>query len=336
MSEPHTCSEPAGEPTDPVVSVIIPAHNAAGTLAETLRSARAQTYTPLEIIVVDDGSTDLTQEIAHRQAEKDARIRVFAQRQRGPGAARNLGIHAAKGVLIAPLDADDLWRPSKIERQVAAIQAGGERVGLAYTWFALIDVKGRILSTGHRPTQSGDVLQACCRGNLIGNGSGALMRKSAILECGGYDETLEGCEDWKLYTSIAERYRYAVVPEHLTGYRQSNHNLTSDVAMIRRSAELVLEQFAHRYPQFEQELREMKCDLYHWLLRRGLQAYRLSQTLQIALALWRFDRRFAFRSLLALPLDWLRSQRPMHEPQARRKGARAALPSYFLVNPVQG
>jgi glycosyltransferase involved in cell wall biosynthesis len=311
---------------DELVSVIVPAYDAAATLDSTLRSARAQTYADLEIIVVDDGSMDATPKIAHQHASDDARVRIIERTHRGPSAARNVGIAVAAGSLIAPLDADDLWRPTKIERQVAAMHAGGPRVGLVYTWFALINPQGRILSTGHRPTHSGNVLQACCRRNLVGNGSGALMRKTAILECGGYDESLHGCEDLKLYTAIAERYDYAVVPEHLTGYRQSDDNLTSNIEMIRRTAEVVQAELAVRHPQFHAELRAMRCDLYHWLLRRGVAAGRLTDTLRIAAALCKLDLRFASRSLLSLPLDILAGDRSATQPLA----------PYFLADQARG
>jgi glycosyltransferase involved in cell wall biosynthesis len=324
--------------TDEVVSVVIPAFNAASTLDETIRSARAQSYAPIEILVVDDSSTDITHKIASRHAREDSRIRVLRQAHRGPSAARNLGIAQAKGSLIAPLDADDLWRPTKIERQVAAMRAGGPRVGLVYTWFALIDGGGRILSTGHRPVHSGEVLRACCRRNLVGNGSGALMRKSAVIECGGYDESLEGCEDLKLYAAIAARYHFAVVPEHLTGYRRTNQNLTSHVAMLRRSADVVLAELEQRYPQFYAELHDMKCDLYHWLVRRGFAARRLTDTLQIAHALWRLDRRFAFRSLVAVPTDLLacsRLARTLTSAPSGRRSGRFSMPPDFLADQTQ-
>jgi glycosyltransferase involved in cell wall biosynthesis len=322
---------------DEVVSVIVPAYNAAGTLDNTLRSARAQTYTDLEIVVVDDGSTDSTRQIAHRHASEDLRVRVIECPHRGPSAARNSGISAAAGSLVAPLDADDLWRPTKIERQVAAIRAGGPRVGLVYTWFALIDPAGRILSTGHRPTQSGDVLRACCRRNLVGNGSGALMRKTAVLECGGYDESLDGCEDLKLYTAIAERYHFAVVPEHLTGYRQGDHNLTSNIEMIRRTAEVVQTELALRHPQFHAELHAMRCDLYHWLLRRGVAAGRLTDTLRVAAALCRLDFGFASRSLLSLPLDILGNRHAAHDlSHSADRGAGMPPAPYFLTDEARG
>jgi glycosyltransferase involved in cell wall biosynthesis len=285
------------------VAVIIPVYNAAAFLGETLRSALTQSYPATEIIVVDDGSTDHSLQIAHTCARGDSRVQVLQQSQRGPSAARNRGIAESRSDLIAPLDADDLWRPTKLERQVQAMRTGGSRIGLVYTWFALIDDKGRVRSTGHRPMSCGEVFRECCRRNIVGNGSGALMRKSAILECGGYDEHLRGCEDYKLYTAIAERYLFGIVPEHLTGYRQTNHNLTSDIDMIRQSADLVLAELEKRHPEMRREIRQHKRELCHWLLRRGASAQDLGGVLRALRAIWKLGWLYALRSFATLPKD---------------------------------
>ncbi|MET0660065.1 MAG: glycosyltransferase [Steroidobacteraceae bacterium] len=300
----------------PLVSVIIPAYNASATLDETLHSARAQTYSPLEIVVVDDGSTDATAAVASRHAACDGRVRVLRRDHRGHAAARNTAIAAARGTLIAPLDADDLWRPRKIELQVAALQTGGQRVGLVYTWFASVDEKGRIRSTGHRPTDAGEVLRNCCRRNLVGNGSGALMPKHVILECGGYDEALDGCEDLKLYTAIAARYHYAVVPEHLTGYRQSNANVTSNVGRMHRDADRVIAQLEREHPQFLAELGEMRLSVYEWLFSRAVLAGRVQDAARLLRALWSRDRSQSLLCLISAPKiaamrSWYRTGRPL-------------------------
>src|SRR5215211_6980478 len=106
----------------PVVSVVIPAYNARTTLAATLDSARSQSFRDLEIIVVDDGSTDETLSVAKAAAASDARIIVLTRPNGGVAASRNLGIHSARGEYIAPLDADDIWHPTKIEKQVRVLR----------------------------------------------------------------------------------------------------------------------------------------------------------------------------------------------------------------------
>jgi glycosyltransferase involved in cell wall biosynthesis len=301
---------------DETVAVVVPLYNAARYLDKALLSALNQTYPPAEIIVVDDGSTDNSLQIATERSRRDSRIRLLQQAHRGPGAARNMAIAQARSELIAPLDADDLWQPTKLERQVEILRQGGASVGLVYTWFARIDGSGNIRSTGHRPMASGEVLRDCCRSNLVGNGSGALMRKSAILECGGYDESLPGCEDYKLYVAIAERYRFALVPEHLTGYRQTNENLTSNVAMMLRSADIVLSDLKQRHPEMASPIREHRLELCHWLLRRGFLARDFSAALRVFRAMWRIDRSYALRSLATLPKDLAGFDRSSRASQA--------------------
>src|SRR5215475_4737819 len=117
-------------PGNDAVTVVIPAYNAEATLDETLRSVRSQTHRALEILIVDDGSSDGTPEVALAHAAADPRVRLIQQSNGGVAAARNRGIEEARATLIAPVDADDLWAPTKIERQVAALHRGGPRVAL--------------------------------------------------------------------------------------------------------------------------------------------------------------------------------------------------------------
>src|SRR5688572_14797440 len=126
----------------PSVSVIIPAYNAEGTLADTLRSVSRQTYELLDIIVVDDGSTDQTARIAAKFAAGDSRIRVFTKENGGVASARNYGIGHARGEYVAPIDADDVWHPTKIEKQVDVAVRADDRLGFVYSFFRRIDAQG--------------------------------------------------------------------------------------------------------------------------------------------------------------------------------------------------
>lgn len=264
-----------------LVSVIIPAYNAAHMIDRTLDSVRAQTWRDLEIVVVDDGSTDGTAEHVRRHAQEDARVRLITQQNGGVARARNLGIAESKGDLIAPVDADDLWRPDKIARQVEALDAGGPEIGLVYCWFAVIDDQDRIMSYGDRSRDEGDVLRRMCLGNLVGNGSAPLMRREAVLAGGGYDPELkaqgaQGCEDLKLYIAIAERYRFAVVPDFLLGYRWTAENMSSDGRQMLRSFDLVMEPLRARYPDFAPDFQQGRIYMLEWLLQRALNYGRLA------------------------------------------------------------
>jgi len=120
-----------------LVSVIIPAYNAARFIRRTLVSVLAQTHPDLDVIVVDDGSVDETVSIVEAIARDDPRVRLFRQKNSGVSAARNAALSVARGAYIAPLDADDLWHPAKLEKQLAVFANRPANVGLVYCWFAV-------------------------------------------------------------------------------------------------------------------------------------------------------------------------------------------------------
>jgi glycosyltransferase involved in cell wall biosynthesis len=245
-----------------LVTVVVPAYNAAATLGETLLSVRTQTYESLEIIVVDDGSADSTAQIVERHMRDDSRVTLIRHpTNRGVAAARNTAIAAGKGELIAPVDADDLWHPLKIGKQVEAMRRGGRKVGLVYTWSALLDAQSRVTALATQYLHEGDVLTTLCEFNMVGNGSSPLMRTEAVRQVGGYDSSLaglnaQGCEDWALYLAIAERFEFAVVPEYLTGYRRLTTSMSNDFGQMWRSFSLVEEKARARRPDLGPHLRE--------------------------------------------------------------------------------
>lgn len=206
----------------PLVSVIVPAFDAAATLAETLASAAAQSCREIEIVIVDDGSRDQTAALAAAFCAREPRARLLRQANRGASAARNAGLAAARGEFVAPLDADDIWHPDKLARQLEAIGAGA---GFAYCWMRDIDTAGVVWRDGPRPTHAGPVYLRMLADNFVGNGSALLVRRAAALAVGGYDESLhrrggEGSEDMLFQLALAERCAAAVVPAYLVGYRR--------------------------------------------------------------------------------------------------------------------
>lgn len=250
-----------------LVSVVIPAYNAAATLDETLRSVRSQTHRALEIIVVDDGSTDRTRMVAERHAAVDHRVQVISQANAGVAAARNTGWNRARSELIAFIDADDLWAPTKIERQVQALLAGNERIGLVYCWSMRINSLSEIIRVQNHATWDGDVLNRIVSSNFIGNGSAVLIRREALIHANGFDSRLrgagaEGCEDLLAYYRIAERYHFAVVPEPLVGYRHLPNSMSSNRISMLRSWLLVFDEMIARHPE------------HSHALESGLNAYR--------------------------------------------------------------
>lgn len=135
---------------DALISVVIPVHNGERFICRTLESALSQTYKALEIIVVDDGSTDHSASLVESVSARDNRIRLFRTHNSGVAAARNFGISQARGSFIAPLDADDLWSPYKITRQFKVMRDSSLEVGLVYCWSVEIDEDDFIIPTIRR------------------------------------------------------------------------------------------------------------------------------------------------------------------------------------------
>ncbi|HET6469702.1 MAG TPA: glycosyltransferase family 2 protein [Geminicoccaceae bacterium] len=239
----------------PLVSVIVPAMNAEPFVARTLAAATAQSWSKLEILVVDDGSTDRTPWLVEAAAEADPRIRLLRQPNRGVAEARNRAIAAARGSILAPLDADDLWHPDYLAHQVAALMAGGPGTALSYAWWFAIDTHDRVRSVA-APVwvrEQRHALRRLVWQNFIGNGSSAVMWRAPVEAVGGYDPSLhargaQGCEDSALYTALAERWDFAVATKHLVGYRRHPGGMSEDQERMRRSEELVRDDLYARRP----------------------------------------------------------------------------------------
>jgi glycosyltransferase involved in cell wall biosynthesis len=294
-----------------LVSVIVPAFNAEATIDETLRSVRFQTHRQLEIVVVDDGSTDGTRAVVDRHVADDARVRVIEQANRGPSSARNHGIEVTGGAFIAPVDADDLWAPDKIARQLRAAVADKD-IGLVYTWFAVIDERSCIRFLDSRSEAEGHVVEALCGRNIVANGSSPLMTRQAVETAGGYDEGLLGCEDYKLYFKIAEKFRFALIRDFLTGYRDLAESQSSNFELMLEAHAKCEVEFGTAYPQWTSKLRRNRTRLLRFMAARS---HRAGNDLQAARLLWRMmkeDPLGALPTLAELGLN--RSRRRSKKP----------------------
>ena len=238
---------------DELVSVIIPAFNAASTLGDTLESVRSQTHRRLEIIVVDDGSHDRTADIAEAHAAEDGRVRLIRQENGGVARARNAGAAASRADYLAPVDADDLWHPDKIARQLAALHAAGPEAGYAYTFSRHIDAAGRVTHDDGHHVEGAAFLRSILQ-NHVGNGSTLLIRRMAFDSVGGYDPALrdaglQGSEDYLLQVLIARHWRIVCVPAYLTGYRKLEGAMSHDRLRMMRSRCAAYDTLARRVPE---------------------------------------------------------------------------------------
>jgi glycosyltransferase involved in cell wall biosynthesis len=192
----------------PGVDVVLPVYNGASHLLQTLDTIEQQSHPNIHIYIVDDHSTDATPAIlAHHTSRFPVTI-VRHPRNRGLSAARNTGITAGHSDYVAILDADDLWSPNKIARQVALFQSSPLSLGIVSADFQVIDEHGVMVD----PTvydycrdidpSSRDLLVL---GNVVSGGSAALIRRECFERCGGFDETLSACEDWEMWYRNSER-----------------------------------------------------------------------------------------------------------------------------------
>ena len=255
-----------------LVSVIIPTYNRAALLTETINSVLAQTYPAVEIIVVDDGSTDNTAEVVAGYGD---RVIYLQQENQGETVARNRGIQESKGVYLSFLDDDDLIFPTKIEKQVHVF-AECPQISVVYCRHYHVDEKANPLGkAGLLP--EGDVLLPLALGDFIWSGA-PLIRRECVEAVGGYDANLpwrgKYGEDWDLWLQLAlAGYQFACVQEPLGAYRLNRVGQTAQTA-IKPSEEgnLATLQKLFSHPNVSLAVREARNRIYSacylWLSSR--------------------------------------------------------------------
>lgn len=207
----------------PAVSVVVTSYNYGQYLAEALESLGGQTRGDFEAVIVDDGSTDNTPEVAARFLG-DSRFRYHRTAHVGQPAAKNQGLALTSAPWVAFLDADDRWRPTKLERQLALAETDPE-LGVIYSCVAAIDTHGRPLTYNPPAPQRGWVLAAMFSQNFVCFSS-CLIRRNALAARGAFDERLPLAIDYELWLRLAGDYRFDYVDEVLVDYRTGHANLS--------------------------------------------------------------------------------------------------------------
>ena len=193
-------------PIDPRVSVIVPTFNRAALLVEAVDSVLAQQGVAFELIVVDDGSTDDTSDVL---AGYGSRIKVIPQENRGVSAARNRGVAAGRGELIAFLDSDDLWLPGKLRAQVAYMDAHPE-LGICQTEEIWIRDGRRVNPRRRHRKTAGMFFERSLELCLV-SPSAVMLRRELFEAAGGFDEDLPACEDYDLWLRIGRRHPVGLI-----------------------------------------------------------------------------------------------------------------------------
>jgi glycosyltransferase involved in cell wall biosynthesis len=216
---------------NPALSVVIAAYNHGRYLGSAIQSALNQTWRDLEVIVVDDGSTDETPSVVQSYLA-DPRLRYCRTEHQGVARAKNGGIRLARAPFLAFLDADDVWLPRKVERQLTRFRSEPS-LGVVYSRRLLMDEAGQPLEYEQPPLPRGDVLAAMFRANFVCFSS-AVVRRDILDVVGSFDEGLELAIDYDLWLRVAMFCRFDFVDEPLVLYR------TGHASLSRRGEERLL------------------------------------------------------------------------------------------------
>lgn len=265
-----------------LVSIIMPAYNAERYVADAIRSVLAQTYRDWELVVVDDGSKDGTGEVVRALAARDARIRYVARENGGQAAARNTGIRASRGTLVAFLDADDLWVEEKLELQLRALAETGADV-LSSNGFVFEDdntsVEAYELSTVPGRTEGAEMFRLLYAFNRIQIQS-VLVRRELLEKVGLFDEDrrYQNCEDYDLWLSLAAAGAlFYGMEEQLIKYRRHSAASTHRLSNVLRPMVEVKKKHGRPDALGEKEVRTRIRDLYRSLIEALVRENKLAE-----------------------------------------------------------
>lgn len=223
------------------VTVVVPTHNRRQLVPQAIASILQQRGVSIELVVVDDGSTDGTGPWLDRIAAEDARIKVIHHaRPRFISTARNVGIAHASGRWVAFCDDDDFWAPDKLTTQLGALRTSSARWGC--TGVVVVDERLEII--GHHNVEGGEVLADLLEANTIPTGSSTIAELSLLREVGGFDPALPGSEDWDMWIRLAQHSPLAAADRPLIAYRLGLQTLSMDVHRMRTGRSIIVERYA--------------------------------------------------------------------------------------------
>jgi len=270
---------------EPLISVVIPAYNAAAFIKKAINSVLTQSYKHLEIIIVNDGSIDKTTDIVN--ALSDKRIKLISQSNMGLSNARNTGIKASKGEYIAFLDADDYWKPEKLEKQLKLLTQHPE-IGFCSTQTRVETPEGQFINDWLCPDISISTLHSIFIQNaaITGSGSGVLVKKELQDLAGFFDESLKSLEDIDMWLRYAAHSEYCCLPESLTVITKQPESMSCNLNTMRESAVKVLR---NNKKLLDKPLQKefwrscyatMLCDYAKWEARSGRKITAITHLLE--------------------------------------------------------
>lgn len=298
-----------------LVSVIVPVFNRQDIVGRALDSILAQSYRPIEVLVVNDGSTDGTQQILDGYASRVPDLfTVLWQPNAGPAIARNRALRQARGEFIAFLDSDDVWLPSKLELQLPLLTPG---VGLVYSAVQEIDSSGGVLRTVHcEKGMRGDIYRHLLVRNRMTGGT-VVVTRSALEAVGAFDENLRAAENWDLWIRISRAFEVDYLDVPLLQYVYHEDRLSLDKPRMQEAAEAVLRKHFPERPSSSSLLVDSfnlaYANLYY---RRGVSLFseaRYTEARQMFRRCWQLQPRYRdseirfVRTFLGKRMNWFLS-----------------------------
>jgi glycosyltransferase involved in cell wall biosynthesis len=230
----------------PLVSVVTATYNMAHYLGQAIQSVLAQTYANVELLIVDDGSTDNTREVVDAFLA-DSRVKYLTQENKGQAAAKNRGILESSGEYVAFLDADDMWAPEKLELQIPLF-AGIENLGVVYSRVACIDKNGSDLGVSNGELFRGCISSRLLIYNFVGFGT-AVVKRECFDRLGGFDENYRMAIDYDLWLRFSTEYEFDFVDRPLLYYRWWPGQLSNNYTKERYfCAVTIMKNFLNEFP----------------------------------------------------------------------------------------
>lgn len=252
-----------------MISVVMPAYNRENIIKEAIDSVLGQTYEDIELIVVDDGSTDKTSKVV-REIE-DPRLKYFYQENAGACAARNKGVELSQGELVAFHDSDDIWHQDKLEKQIKAMETSGADLVFCKLVKYCTNGKTQLLPDSISEGFLNPVE------NLFGIGTQSLLAKKEVFEKCPFDISMPRFQEFEMLVRIAEKYRIYCLDDGLVDYKIGNDSISSNPEKLYKACDLILQKhptFQKKYPKMMHIMASALQDAGNELKKSGKNNYK--------------------------------------------------------------
>ena len=254
----------------PTVSVIIPTYNRAKLLPRAIKSVLNQTFKDFEVIIVDDGSTDNTEEVINEFQKHDKRIKYIRhEKNKGAAAARNTGIKIAQGEYIAFQDSDDEWLPEKLEKQMKIFESAPAEIGVVYTGLWRMGNSRKVyIPSIKRVQKEGNIHIELLNRNFIALPT-VIIRKECFKKAGMFDECFPRFQDWELFIRISRVYKFKYIDEPLVNSYFTPISISTDRDAFVKAFNLILEKYHEDFTKDRKILSKHQYLIGNFLCQNG-------------------------------------------------------------------